>query len=335
LPARCGQPFSFSASSRPFSSLQISTARPRLRDPRPLARAPAPSPRGPVAKRRRVGGRSPGRPFRGRERRPVRDVRAVHQTRDRRGGPRRAARMRRCRPVAGEECAILGEAQAAHHMSEIHRHLSGERGPRRAARGRLKIAHVHVKHRRNCGIDHLSELRLAYAHGGSPPRQVQRHRASATLPLQHTREGVGLGGEKRVRFSPGKAPARDERGNRPVESACQSPGNPRALRLRACSSLDHHMRQAECRNRAGVTTRDTESANSRRPGASSARRRAPPPICARAICRSSFRSGRMNSAITAPKDAAGCWRSFGAHSGPSEGARSQAVGAMTSIGILA
>lgn len=36
-----------------------------------------------------------------------------------------------------------------------------------------------------------------------------------------------------------------------------------------------------------------------------------------------------------PEGCRGCWRSFGARSGPSGGARSQAIGAMTSIGILA
>ena len=115
------------------------------------------------------------------------------------------AGMRSRRPVAGEQCADLGEAQAADDMREIHRHLAGEGRAGRASRRCSKIAEVHVEHGRDGGIDHVPELGFAHAQGGSAPalpsnrsRRFELHRASAPLPsrsvarnkyLAHCRRG--------------------------------------------------------------------------------------------------------------------------------------------------
>jgi len=70
-----------------------------------------------------------------------------------------AARMGHCGPIAGEERADLGKAEAAHDMSEIHRYLPGEGRPWRASRRGPQRAGVHLEHRRDGGIDDRPELR--------------------------------------------------------------------------------------------------------------------------------------------------------------------------------
>ena len=58
-----------------------------------------------------------------------------------------AAGMRDRGPVAAEQSADLGETQATDDVRQIHGHLPGERGARRASRRRLQIADVHLEHR--------------------------------------------------------------------------------------------------------------------------------------------------------------------------------------------
>src|SRR3990170_387698 len=69
-----------------------------------------------------------------------------------------AAGMRHCRPVAGEQRADLGKAEAADDMSEVHPHLAGEGRPWRASRRGRQLADVHLEHRRHGGIDYRPEL---------------------------------------------------------------------------------------------------------------------------------------------------------------------------------